>query len=169
MSPMTSQITSLTIVFPTGYSGADQRKHPRHWPLCVCVIPRGPVNSPHKWPVTRKNASIWWRHHENLYDTTGFRQKSHETYSTALRVLWVYKFTYILNYLLSYVISYRDRSSSWRHNNFDCIYQAPIFFIYFLFVIKTYLPRIHVTHEPKAVSHEVLLHTTYLCSTLCNS
>ena len=24
---------------------------------------RGPVNFPHKWPVTRENVSIWWRHH----------------------------------------------------------------------------------------------------------
>ena len=28
-------------------------KAPRHWPLCL-GIHRGPVNSPHKWPVTRK-------------------------------------------------------------------------------------------------------------------
>ena len=38
MSAMASQITSLTIVYPAVYSGADQRKHytkaPRHWPLC---------------------------------------------------------------------------------------------------------------------------------------
>ena len=26
-------------------------------------IHRGPVNSPHKWPVTRKKVSIWSRHH----------------------------------------------------------------------------------------------------------
>ena len=23
-----------------------------------------PVNSPHKWPVTRENVSIWWRHYD---------------------------------------------------------------------------------------------------------
>ena len=36
MSAMASQTTSLTIVYSTIYSGADQRKHqiPRHWPLC---------------------------------------------------------------------------------------------------------------------------------------
>ena len=31
--------------------------------LCVGNSP-GPVNSPHKGPVTRKMFSIWWRHHE---------------------------------------------------------------------------------------------------------
>ena len=39
MGAMASQITSLTIVYSTVYSGADQRKH---------------QNSPHKGPVTRK-------------------------------------------------------------------------------------------------------------------
>ena len=33
MASMASQITSLTIVYSTVYSDADQRK-PRHWPLC---------------------------------------------------------------------------------------------------------------------------------------
>ena len=50
---MASQITSLTIVYSGGYSGADQRKAPRHWPLWG-GIHRWPVNSPHKGPVTRK-------------------------------------------------------------------------------------------------------------------
>ena len=34
MGAMASQITSLTIVYSTAHSGADQRKAPRHWPLC---------------------------------------------------------------------------------------------------------------------------------------
>ena len=38
MGPIPSQITSLTIIHSTAYSGADQRNH----------------QSPHKWPVTRK-------------------------------------------------------------------------------------------------------------------
>ena len=41
MGAIASQISSLAIVYSAFYSGADQRK-------------RGPVNSPHKWPVTRK-------------------------------------------------------------------------------------------------------------------
>ena len=50
-----SQITSLTIVYSTVYSGADQSKHQSSAPLAfVWGIHRGPVNSPHKWPVTRK-------------------------------------------------------------------------------------------------------------------
>ena len=54
MGAMASQITSLTIVYSTVYSGADQRKHQSSASLAfVWGIHRGPVNSPHKWPVTR--------------------------------------------------------------------------------------------------------------------
>ena len=55
MGAMASQITSLTIVYSTVYSGADQRKHQSSASLAfVRGIHRWPVNSPHKWPVTRK-------------------------------------------------------------------------------------------------------------------
>ena len=55
MGTIVSQITSLTIVYSTVYSGADQRKHQSSASLAfVWGIHRGPVNSPHKWPVTRK-------------------------------------------------------------------------------------------------------------------
>ena len=52
---MASEITSLTIVYSTVYSGADQRRHQSSASLAfVRGIHRRPVNSPHKWPVTRK-------------------------------------------------------------------------------------------------------------------
>ena len=52
---MTSEITNLTIVYSTDYSGADQRKHQSSASLAfVRGIHRWPVNSPQKWPVTRK-------------------------------------------------------------------------------------------------------------------
>ena len=55
MSAIASQITSLTIVYSTVYPGADQSKHQSSASLAfVWGIHRGPVNSPHKWPVTRK-------------------------------------------------------------------------------------------------------------------
>ena len=50
MGAMASQITSLTIVYSTFYSDPDQRKHQSSTSLAFV----GPVNSPHKWPVTRK-------------------------------------------------------------------------------------------------------------------
>ena len=73
MSTMTSQITSLRIVYSTVYSGADQRKHQSSASLAfVPGINRWPVNSLHKGPVTRImfpfddvimqwNDGMWWR------------------------------------------------------------------------------------------------------------
>ena len=55
MSGMASQITILRIVYSPVYPGADQRKHQSPASLAfVRGIHRGLVNSPHKWPVTRK-------------------------------------------------------------------------------------------------------------------
>ena len=55
MGTMASQITSLTIVYSIVYQGTDQRKHQSSAPLAfVREIHRRPVNSQHKWAVTRK-------------------------------------------------------------------------------------------------------------------
>ena len=55
MGTMASQITSLTIVYSSVYSGADQRKHQSSASLAFLRgIHRWPANSPHKGPVTRK-------------------------------------------------------------------------------------------------------------------
>ena len=55
MDAIASQITGLTIVYSKVHSGADQRKHQSSATLAfVRGIHRGPVNSPHKLPVTRK-------------------------------------------------------------------------------------------------------------------
>ena len=55
MGAIASQITSLTIVYSIVYSDADQRKHQSSTSLAFLRgIHRGPVNSPHKGPVTRK-------------------------------------------------------------------------------------------------------------------
>ena len=51
MGAIASQITSLTIINSTVYSGTDQRKHQSSASLAFVWWP---VNSPHKWPVTRK-------------------------------------------------------------------------------------------------------------------
>ena len=55
MGAIASTITSFAIVYSTVYSDVDQRKHQSSASLAfVWGIPRWPVNSPHKWPVTRK-------------------------------------------------------------------------------------------------------------------
>ena len=55
MGAIASQITSLTIVFSTVYLDTGQRKHQSSTSLAFeRGIHRRPVNSQHKWPVTRK-------------------------------------------------------------------------------------------------------------------
>ena len=55
MGAMAPRITSLTIVYSTVYSDADQIKHHSSASLAfVRRIHRWPVNSPRKGPVTRK-------------------------------------------------------------------------------------------------------------------
>ena len=63
MDAMGSQVTSLTIVYSTVYSGADQSKHQSSASLAfVRRIHRWPVNSPQR-ASNAENVSIWWRHH----------------------------------------------------------------------------------------------------------
>ena len=55
MGTIASLITSLMIVYSPIYSDADQSKHQSSASLAfVRRIHRGPVNSPHKLPVTRE-------------------------------------------------------------------------------------------------------------------
>ena len=55
MDTIASQITSLTIVYSTVYSDADQSKNQSSASLAIVGgIHRRQMNSPHKWPVTRK-------------------------------------------------------------------------------------------------------------------
>ena len=54
MGAIASQITSLTIVYWTICSDADQRKRQSSVSLAFTGIHRWPVNSPHKGPVTRR-------------------------------------------------------------------------------------------------------------------
>ena len=55
MSPMASQMTSVSIICLTVYSGADEWKHQSSASLAfVRGIHRWPVDSPHKGPVKRE-------------------------------------------------------------------------------------------------------------------
>ena len=67
MGAIASQITSLTFVYLTVYSDADQRKNQSSESLAfVREIHRGAVNSLHKRPVTRNmfpfDDVIMWLH-----------------------------------------------------------------------------------------------------------
>ena len=77
MSMMASQITSLTIVYSTVYTGADQGKHQSSVSLAfVWGIHWWPVNSPHKGQWHRKCFHLMtssWEKYGNLFISTNNR------------------------------------------------------------------------------------------------
>ena len=88
MGAMASQITSLTIVYSTVYSGADQRKYQCSASLAfVRGIHRWPMNSPHKGPETRLKFpfdDVIMRYKNPLYHDT--------LYNTVELVIWSFMF-----------------------------------------------------------------------------
>ena len=89
MGTMVSQITSLTNVYSTIYSDADQRKHQSSASLAfVRGIHRGSVNSPHKWPVTRKMFPV---------DDVIMTQDTRATPSECLRVKFLRQIHYLID------------------------------------------------------------------------
>ena len=67
MGTIASQITNLTIVYSTVYSGADQRKHQRSTSLAFLRgINRWLVNSTAQRASNAENVSTSWRNHVNI-------------------------------------------------------------------------------------------------------
>ena len=64
MGAIASQITSITIVYSTVYSDADQRKHESSASLSFVT-----GEFPAQMASNAENVSIWWRHHEIVYRT----------------------------------------------------------------------------------------------------
>ena len=76
VGPMASQITSLTIVYSTVYSGADHRKHQSSASLAfVRGIHRWPVNSP-QMASNAGNVSTWWRHQHAIWTCWGLMKET---------------------------------------------------------------------------------------------
>ena len=65
MGVMASQITSLTIVYSTVYSGAKKTSKLRVTVLCVGTSP-GTGEFPAQMASNAENVSIWWRRHIKL-------------------------------------------------------------------------------------------------------
>ena len=69
MTTMASQIVSLTVVYSTVYSDADQRKHQSSASLAFVRGIHRDRWIPEQSASNAEKVSIWWRHHENLnYD-----------------------------------------------------------------------------------------------------
>ena len=66
MGAMAPQITSLAIVYPTVYSGTDQRKYQSSASLAFCAGNSPGIGEfPAQLASNAENVSIWWRHHDN--------------------------------------------------------------------------------------------------------
>ena len=63
MGTIASQITSLTIVYWTVYSGADQSKHQSSASLAFVWEFTGTGEFPAQMASNAENIPIWWRHH----------------------------------------------------------------------------------------------------------
>ena len=127
MNAMASQITSLTIVYSAVYSGADQSKHQSFASLAfVWGIHRRPVNSPRKWPVTRKmfpfDEVIMWNNNDITF-----------TWQIAclnMGTVWILAQHQVIdrkvnthdvdsNLKLHYIYSLYHDALRWRHNDHD--------------------------------------------------
>ena len=62
LDTIASQITSLTIVYSTVYSDADQRKHQSLTSLAFVGNSPGTGEVPAQMASNAENVSIWWRH-----------------------------------------------------------------------------------------------------------
>ena len=64
MGAISPQLTSLTAVYSTVYSGADQRKQQKLRIIGLCAG-NLPVTGefPAQMASNAENVSIWWRHH----------------------------------------------------------------------------------------------------------
>ena len=92
MGAMASQITSLTIVYSTVYSDADQRKHQNSGVIGLWVG-NSPVTGefPAQKASNAENVSIWWRHHDLVltarYLNHICRLKVNKTFKNAVELI----------------------------------------------------------------------------------
>ena len=122
MGAKASQIISLTIVYSTVYSGTDQRKYQSSASLAfVWGNHLRPVNSPHKWPVTRKifpfddvimNIDILWHQHTIKNIAHGpYRHKWYVSYTDGANQLCAEMFSKHTNIFT--FLTFQDTAIAW--------------------------------------------------------
>ena len=94
MGTIASQIASLSIVYSTVYSDADQRKHQSYASLAFVrgILP-GTGEFPAQMASNAENVSIWWRHHVlldlftvSLQSSFGLKWEAYENNSIQVSV-----------------------------------------------------------------------------------
>ena len=152
MSSMASQTTSLTIVYSTVYSSADQRKHQSSASL---VFVWWPVNSPHKGPVMRKmfpfddvimnlmhsiwqqlheltpicliqpppTAASWWRHFTTKTTFPDMDIPILKIRGSQDRLFYTIGIPWLVRRHL-YIEAGPERYSAYNHKQFDCLFTS---------------------------------------------
>ena len=131
MGPKASQITSLTIVYSTVYSGADQRKASK---LCVTGLCAGNSPGTGEFPAqmasNAENISIRWRHHD-FWCPNAFAQAVHQIYAIQMYEL----------------LSQRQRSSFYANVWF--IFKVQVYWDKFLWLITQIVDRFGASGNPR--------------------
>ena len=152
MNAMASQISSLTIVYSTVYSGADQRKHQSSASLAfVRGIYRWPVNSTHKRPVTRKMFSfddvIMYRENPQYVMTYVITKKEHCQNETENHIEFRRELSFCCNLQVSSdkvdaFEMYREPQMPWKYNyklRVKCIWRISNYAKIWSFLIHTFI------------------------------
>ena len=132
MGAMASQITSLTIVYSTVYSGADQRTHESS--VSLAFVGNSPVTGefPAQMASNAENASIWWRHHGTLIvlcfggSLTAYSAQSHHYNQCWFDVNWILRNQLHWHLNQSANISF-NIIVRWMHYAQCCIWTGSIF------------------------------------------
>ena len=89
MGTRASQITNITIVYSTVYSGADQSKTSNLRVTGLCAGNSSVIGEfPAQMTSDAENASIWWRHHGEIQWTNIEAQETLTTENDAIHSAW---------------------------------------------------------------------------------
>ena len=98
MAAISSQITNLTIVYSSVYSGADPRKYQSSPPLAFVTTGEFPA----QMASNVENVSIWWRHHERLekvYCSTSISDQCNNMDAVMMNDIWIWASVILNSYV----------------------------------------------------------------------
>ena len=166
------QIASLTIVYSTVYSGADQRKHQSSASLAFLRgIHRWPVNSSHKRSVTRKifpfddviMACRVYGHIHALFGLNSLHFKSQVDYDILIKPFWIIctKYIYYISWIweiLWYLrsLTYNIVGIGWH------ITWSRITLLMSPVVTCSNITRCNITHDDDSIVLMVVIVFTYI-------
>ena len=137
MGGIASQITSLTVVYSTVYSGADQENiKARVTGLCVGNSP-GTGEFPAQMATNAETVSIWWRHHVSPH-ITWLRCKQHTIFCNYCGITLCRK---IIN-----ILSPGQRVPNFANGILKCIFLRKAFWNMLQPSLK-YVPGRHVENK----------------------